>query len=357
MRNGVSILLNFNPNQGVGFTQFPTFTPTQGPAFPNYIPAANGPAQIIQVLQQLMSSLSQLAAGWTGALGGQPGGYPGFPQPQPQPFPFPGPQPQPSPYPGPQPQPFPYPGPQPQPFPFPGPSPYVGPQPGQPGSYIPGPGTGPVFGGGGTAYPGFPGIPGRIPAYPTDPNDFASYLQAQRAGGALQGNTTVRQSDAIPGTRFGSVQNPQAWHASVGRNYAYQFAAYAMGADPLSPQGLAQAANNFDKLSPDAQIFTQVASIFKGNMMGGPGFYNNPGLKQLLQSRGLGNLANQPGVGQTDVQTIGAITQALNSGQLTLQDIINSGTIDNMDRYFQVINYVQGGQFNRDLQFYDTTAR
>ena len=76
-------------------------------------------------------------------------------------------------------------------------------------------------------------------------------------------------------------------------------------------------------------------------------------MKNLLNSRGLGNLANQAGVGETDVQTIGAITQALNSGQLSLQDIINSGTIDNMPRYFEIINYVQQGGFNRDVQSYD----
>ena len=105
-----------------------------------------------------------------------------------------------------------------------------------------------------------------------------------------------------------------------------------MGQDPLSPNGLQFAAQNFDKMSPDAKLFTQVASVFKGNLIGGPGNYDNAGLKNLLLQRGLGNFANAPGVGQTDVQTIGAITQALNSGQLSLQDVIASGTIDNMDR-------------------------
>lgn len=348
-----------------------------------FLPAANGPAQIIQVLQQLMQSLSSLAGGWSGALGGQPQGFPGFPQQQnPQTAAFnnyaqqalaqfntngaaiqqqyPG---------GGGFQPAQY---NPTPFPFggggggfPGYNPFGG-----GGGTVP-QGTGQY---GGTAYqgpgnfipqgqqfnptqPGFPGIPGRLMAYPTDPNDFASYLQAQRLGGALNGQTTIRQSDAIPGTRFGSVQNSQAWNASVGRNYAYQFAAYAMGQDPLSPNGLAVAAQNFDQMSPDAKMFTQVASVFKGNLFQGPGNYDNPGLKQLLLSKGLGNFANNPGVGQTDVQTIGAITQALNSGQLSLQEVINSGTIDNLDRYQQIIGYVQGGGFNQDLNFFDTNAR
>lgn len=383
-----------NPN----FQFIPTNFNTTGAAqanFQQFLPAVNGPAQIIQVLQQLMQSLSALAGGWSGALGGQvPNGYPGFPQQTPQQvaafnnyaqqslaqfnatgaaisnqFPGGG---------GFQPATYnPYGG---GGFPggspyggggFPGGNPYGGggfPSGGGgiptgtglygggtyngPSNFIPGP-SAPV----GFNQPGFPGVPGRYMAAPTDPNDIASYLQAQRAGGALNGQTTIRQSDAIPGTRFGSVQNSQAWNASVARNYAYQFAAQAMGQDALSPQGLAYGQANWDKMSPDAQLFTQVASVFKGNLLGGPGNYDNPGLKNLLLQHGLGNLANQPGVGATDVQTVGAITAALNSGQLSLQDVINSGTIDNMQRYQNIIGYVTGGQFNNDLNFFDTTAR
>lgn len=197
-----------------------------------------------------------------------------------------------------------------------------------------------------------PGVP--LPPSPSDPNDFLSYLQAQRLGGTLEGKTGIAQRDALPGTRFAQVENPQAWQASVARNYAYQFAAYAVGADALSAQGLEAGQQALSQMSPDAQLFTQVASVFKGNLLQGPGFYNNPGLKQLLISRGLTELANRPGVGETDVQSIGAITIALNQGRLSLQDIISSGTIDNMDRYQQVIHYVQQGQFQRDLQFYDS---
>jgi hypothetical protein len=197
--------------------------------------------------------------------------------------------------------------------------------------------------------PGQPPLPG-----PSDPNDYASYLQAQRLGGTLEGKTGIAQRDAVPGTRFAQVQNPTGWQASVARNYAYQFAAYAVGADALTPEGVRAGQQALPQMAPDAQLFAQVASVFKGNLLDGPGFYNNPGLKRLLASRGLSELANRPGVGETDVQSIGAITIALNQGTLTLNDVINSGAIDNMDRYFQVIQYVQQGQFGRDLQFYDS---
>lgn len=189
---------------------------------------------------------------------------------------------------------------------------------------------------------------------PSDPREFASYLQAQLAGGTLEGKTTVAQKDAISGTRFGQVQDSTQWHAALGRNYAYQFAAYASGNDPLSANGVAKGMEAFEKMKPEAQLFMQVASVFKGNLLNGPGFYDNPGLKDLLLSKGLTGLANKPQVGQTDVQSIGAIASAINSGDLTLNEVINSGTISDLGRYNQVISYVSNGGFASDLNAYDT---
>lgn len=205
-------------------------------------------------------------------------------------------------------------------------------------------------------YSGTGGIIGAAgtPPVPSDGQEFASYLQAQRLGGSLEGKTGIAQRDALPGSRFAQVADSQAWQASLARNYAYQFAAYASGGDALTPEGMQKGQQAFNFMSDDARLFMQVASVFKGNLLNGPGFYDNPGLKQLLLSRGLGDLANKPGVGETDVQSIGAITIALNRGKLTLDDVIQSGTIDNLDRYQQVIGYVRSGHFNQDLNFYDS---
>lgn len=211
-------------------------------------------------------------------------------------------------------------------------------------------GTNPTgYGGGGGGGTGGAALP-----QPRDPQEFNSYIQAQIAGGALQGKTGVAQSDAIPGSRFGQVQDSTMWQASLARNYAYQFAAQAVGANPLSAQGLQQGMQAFGQMKPEAKLFMQVASVFKGDLLGGPGFYDNPGLKNLLQSKGLGQFINDPQVGKTDVQTIGAITAAINSGQLSLNEVINSGTISDLNRYQNVINYVSNGGFANDLNNYDT---
>lgn len=306
-----------NP-QAPGF--LPVFSPYYGSSpGPQSLPAQQ-PALVVQMLlQQVLFGLQQLAGGWLSALQAQQGAPP---------FPGAG-----------------------------GPLAGAGAGGALYGSPAPGGGAlyGPPSASGGGLYGGTT-TSALVPPGPSDPQDFASYLQAQRLGGTLEGKTGIAQKDAIPGTRFGRVADPTAWNADVARNYAYQFAAFATGANPLTPEGLAAGQRSFPSMSPDAQLFTQVASVFKGNLLGGPGFYNNPGLKQLLLSRGLTDLANQAGVGETDVQSIGAITQALNRGALTLQDVINSGTIDHLDRYGQVISYVQNGQFSRDLQFYDSVA-
>lgn len=293
-----------------------------------FAPAGN-PAQMMSMMFQLLGAITQLSMGWTafgGAspmqqgygqqppFGGQPGGFPGG---------FPGGQPH-----------------------FGGGGPMID----YASLHFPNLNNyNPQVGGGGYGGGVGPGLP-----RPSDPQEFASYLQAQVAGGALQGGTGIAQSDAIPGTRFGQVQDSTMWHASVGRTYAYQFAAYAGGHDPLSPQGVSAGMQTFEQMSPDAQLFMQVASVFKGNSHNGPGFYDNPGLKNLLLQNGLSDLANQPQVGQTDVQTIGAIAKAIDQGHLSLNDVINSGTIDNLNRYNQIIQYVQGGGFANDLRNYDT---
>ncbi len=283
----------------VAYQPFPNFFGAGQPAAPQ---AAFGPAAWLPMLQEMLMQLSSLAQGWGGLMGN--------PQPQPQ---------------------------------F-----VTNYNPGFPqvgfGNPISSTGGG-LYGGGGLA---------PAPVAPTDAQEFASYLQAQRIGGTLEGKTGIAQSDAIPGSRFGTVVESEAWQASVARNYAYQFSAFAIGANALTPEGVQAGQQAFTQMRPEAQLFTQVAAVFKGNLLDGPGFYDNPGLKQLLQSKGLTHLANQEGVGQTDVQSIGAITQALNTGQITLDEVIASGTIDNLDRYFNIINYVQSGGFNQALSRYET---
>jgi len=288
----------------IGFQQnsWPAFpSSTFPPTAPSFAPTPNfgfqGGVALQQMFGQLLQAFTLMAQGWQGMLGG-------------------------------------------------GGNPYAAQGLVQPGPYGPGASGNLSFGNG---RGGFSSL-----AVPTDSQDFASYLQAQRLGGSLEGKTGIAQNDAIPGTRFGRLQDPHLWDVAVARNYVFQFAAYASDNDALTPQGMRAGAQAFQNMVPDAKLFMQVASVFKGDINGGPGFYDNPGLRRLLESKGQFDLIKE-GVGETDVQTIGAVTKAINRGVLSLNDILNSGTIDNMNRYQQIIGYVSNGGFAQDVNRYDSS--
>lgn len=189
---------------------------------------------------------------------------------------------------------------------------------------------------------------------PTDPQEFASYLQAQIAGGALQGSTTVFQSDAIPGTRFAVVVDATRWNAALARDYACQIAAQALGQDPLTPEGITAGAQAYTTMTLEAQLFFQIAAVFKGNLLNGPDNYDNPALRQLLVERGLSQFITDNRVGVTDVPTLGAIGAAMNAGRLTIFDVLDSGAFENPERYDEIIDFVLSGQFRDIVNAYES---
>jgi hypothetical protein len=216
------------------------------------------------------------------------------------------------------------------------------------GTYGAGPAAGAYGSGayGGNAYGGGMGLPP-----PADPNEFASYLAgATNANGEQNGN--VQQSRALPGTRFATVQDGQQFDAAVARNYAYQFAASANGFNARDAQGLAAGAQSFYNMSPDAQAFMQVASVYKGDLAGGAQNYDNGKLQQMLRQSGFPG-ANGAGVGDTDVETLGAVASAIDQGYVTLDDVMNSGAIRNRGAYQQAIDFVQNGELANTLNAYD----
>lgn len=191
---------------------------------------------------------------------------------------------------------------------------------------------------------------------PGDSREFESYLQAQVKGGALQGKTKILQADALPGTRFASMLERDAWNSSVARDYACQIAAQCLGYNPLDPESIHRAAQEYHSMNAECQLFLQVAAVFKGDLLGGPGSYDNEGLKKLLEARGLSEFITSNKVGQTDVNTLGAVAKAMNAGQLTILDIINSGTFEDVRRYDQVVEYVYSGKFRETVAKYESAT-
>ena len=191
-----------------------------------------------------------------------------------------------------------------------------------------GTGQGAAVGTGGGAYGGYgaaggvgaaggaaQGAVGSSMPMPSDRNEYASYLQGATNGdGKQDGN--VKQNRAMPNTRFGTVADGGAFKAAASRDYAIQFAAQAIGQSGRTVQGMNAGAAAFAKMSPDAQTFMQVASVYKGEGKN----YDNGKLKDFLKQHGVA-AANAKGVGDTDIETLGAVAGAINSGQISLKDI------------------------------------
>ncbi|MEW6277032.1 MAG: hypothetical protein AB1758_00315 [Candidatus Eremiobacterota bacterium] len=185
---------------------------------------------------------------------------------------------------------------------------------------------------------------------PRDKREFASYHRARTAG---RPGGTLFQRDTLPGTRLALVEDPQLFHTAIARMYAYQFAAYAVGGYPLSPQGMEHGAAAFTTMGPDARMFVQIAALYASPLFGGPGVFRNNLLRVLLERRDLPQLSELPGVGVTDLETLGAVSTALNQGLISLNDLLASGAVHDLTRLRQVVHHIMDGTFNNDLGRYD----
>src|SRR5438132_1536293 len=83
------------------------------------------------------------------------------------------------------------------------------------------------------------------------------------------GGTRIAEKDAIPGTRFATIQDPTQWHSATARSYAWQFAAYAADQNPLTADGMAAGGAAMQNMSEPSRLFMNVASVYKGNLLDG----------------------------------------------------------------------------------------
>ena len=152
--------------------------------------------------------------------------------------------------------------------------------------------------------------------------------------GALNGDGEQNGNFELEGTGL----NDEQTQAFAEQGYIYQFATYANGGNPLDPNDLALGQDYFNNMSADAQTFMQVAARYKGKGEN----YDNGELQNLLQESGFPG-ANAEGVGDTDVETLGAVAAAIDQGYLTLDQITASGAIENEEAYQDAIDEVQSG--------------
>ncbi|MBI3926155.1 MAG: hypothetical protein HY319_11485 [Armatimonadetes bacterium] len=183
---------------------------------------------------------------------------------------------------------------------------------------------------------------------PEDPREFSSYLACFK-----RSDRNISQTQALPGTRFWEARDAHLWQAATARAYCFQIAAFLRGFSPVSPRGLSEGARALLTVAPDARIFTQIGALYVGGVMGGPAYFDNRRFGDLLRLRGLADLAGQPGVGHSDLETMAAVSFAMERGALTFNDVLACGAVADLERFQELLGYVADGSFNYDLGLYD----
>ncbi|MBM3266575.1 MAG: hypothetical protein FJZ01_02915 [Candidatus Sericytochromatia bacterium] len=202
------------------------------------------------------------------------------------------------------------------------------------------------------AYDGAISPHGQTMRIPQDRAEFASYLSAATNNYGNGQNGGINQASALAGTRFASVTDQKQFDAAAARMYVFQFAAAASKQAANTVDGMARGAQEFYEMAPAAQMFMQVAAVYKGNLAANASNYNNNTLRALLLRKGF-SLAGRANVGNNDVETLGAVAAALDAGIITLDDVINSGAIGNRANYAKAIDMVESGSFALELAKYD----
>jgi hypothetical protein len=175
-------------------------------------------------------------------------------------------------------------------------------------------------------------------------NDILNYVLATSQGGRADRSDDVQAKFAQPGSRFANAAQEE-FDAALDATYVAEFEGDALGEDVTyvkngpSVEQITQddAFATAQPWAPEAQIFAEVASVFKDGNLGlsADGDYNDANLKKVLITFGRGDLAKDPDVGQDDVQSIGAVVEMINdmpdstTRSQVLNDIFSINATDN----------------------------
>ena len=124
------------------------------------------------------------------------------------------------------------------------------------------------------------------------------------------------------------------------------------------------AAGTQKEFNPEAEMFTKVAAVYKVDFppTKNNGNYDNGALQDLLKEWGRSDLAKKEGVGDTDIETISAVTAALNQESdrekriawlnqiYSITDASSkgkseSGAVENLSTYRTALAMVSGGAY------------
>src|ERR1700691_6304825 len=164
---------------------------------------------------------------------------------------------------------------------------------------------------------------------PINSNDFLNYPLGNSNDGKNARTADVDSDKMQDGARLKDASEVTFLAADTAA-YATEFQTYAdglqYGQNPNDESVEQITANDSYATTtvnnPEAYIFDEVASAYKFGSWSGKdghnGNYNDANMKKLLQSFGFNDIAAESGVGNEDVNTYGAVTQAIEQSTPTV---------------------------------------
>lgn len=162
----------------------------------------------------------------------------------------------------------------------------------------------------------------QVPTYPIPPltrEDIYNYILGGSKGGTTSAGVANSTMYMLPGTRLPNAGYNEL-QAVIAVIYYYQIKAHIAYKDVVFNF---EAGDKVDDIvdniasgsavqlrTQEADTLLKVAVVYKGDLCGF-GEYNNPAMKQLLLKWGRADLATENGVGETDIESIGLVAQAI----------------------------------------------
>ena len=162
-------------------------------------------------------------------------------------------------------------------------------------------------------------------------NDILNYVLGDSNAGKNDRSANVNSNTMETGSRFATTSSEPLFLAALTAIYNDEFDAYADGlnyAQNPNTESVEQVANNLSYATttvsnPESFVFGEVASCYKVGCWAGKnghnGNYNDANMAKLLKTFGFNAIASENGVGQEDVNTYGAVVQALNEATPAVQ--------------------------------------
>ncbi|MBI3927147.1 MAG: hypothetical protein HY319_16545 [Armatimonadetes bacterium] len=191
------------------------------------------------------------------------------------------------------------------------------------------------------------------PPFPRDHDEFASFLEAQGAGGTLRHQRGIQQTDALPWTRLARVLDGRWWEAALARSFACQVAACVAGQNALNARGMIRGLQVLGQLSMPARLFVQAVAVAVTRRPEAGPAVDQRRLARFLRTRALAG-ESTTGTAASELLLLGAASLAIHQRRVSIRDLLGCGALWDTPGWLGLLDYVRRGDFRADLVRYET---